>query len=162
MAYQADLSPLAFWLTKRDKEIAQIRLARFRRVDINPINWATAKRTALNPIVYMMIYIYVGMLIGVSGINYFQLWLKSLVDANGNKIWGITELNAIPMGGWAMQSTSSFSRLTVSCRSLAGGVCLRLLQDSLADPHCDLYRWYTKFHHNDDLGRPYERQVLCL
>lgn len=81
-----------------------MRLDRFRRVDINPINWATAKRTALNPATYMMIYIYVGMLIAVSGINYFQLWLKSLLNPDGSKVWGIIQLNAIPMGGWAMQS----------------------------------------------------------
>lgn len=99
----ADLSPLAFWLTASDRRIAQARLARFRRVDINPINLKTFWRTVKNPALYMIIYIYVGMLIGVSGINYFQLWLKSLKNADGTPRWGVSQLNAIPMGGYAMQ-----------------------------------------------------------
>lgn len=94
---------LAFWLNKRDYEIAQMRLSRFRRVDVKPINFATFKRTFKNPVTYLMIYIYVGMLIAVSGINYFQLWLKSLLNPDGTRMWGTTEYNAIPMGGSAMQ-----------------------------------------------------------
>lgn len=96
-------NPLAFWLTAEDKQIAQMRLERFRRVDINPINAKAFWRTIKNPALYMIIYIYVGMLIGVSGINYFQLWLKSLKNPDGSPVWGISQLNAIPMGGYAMQ-----------------------------------------------------------
>lgn len=80
-----------------------MRLDRFRRVDINPINAKAFWRTVKNPALYMIIFIYVGMLIGVSGINYFQLWLKSLENPDGSPVWGISQLNAIPMGGYAMQ-----------------------------------------------------------
>lgn len=96
-------NPRAFWLTKRDYEIARMRLNRFRRVDVKPINLATFKRTLTNPATWMALYLYVGMLIAVSGIDYFQLWLKSLVNPDGSRVWGITQLNAIPMGGRAMQ-----------------------------------------------------------
>ncbi|BEI88838.1 uncharacterized protein CcaverHIS019_0202000 [Cutaneotrichosporon cavernicola] len=96
-------NPRAFWLTKRDYEIARMRLDRFRRVDVKPIKPATFKRTFSSPQLYLAMYLYVGMLIAVSGIDYFQLWLKSLVNPDGSKVWGITQLNAIPMGGRAMQ-----------------------------------------------------------
>jgi len=45
------------------------RLERFHRVDVNPINWKAFVRTVKNPLLYLAIYIYVGMLIAVSGIN---------------------------------------------------------------------------------------------
>ncbi|GMK56362.1 hypothetical protein CspeluHIS016_0302020 [Cutaneotrichosporon spelunceum] len=96
-------NPLAFWLTKRDYEIGRMRLERFRRVDVKPIKPAAFKRTFASPITWLAVYLYVGMLIAVSGIDYFQLWLKSLVNLDGSKVWGISQLNAIPMGGRAMQ-----------------------------------------------------------
>lgn len=68
-------NPLAFWITPVDREIAMARLERFKRVDVNPINLKTFKRTLSNPFLYMAIYIYVGMLIAVSGIN-----CESLLD----------------------------------------------------------------------------------
>ncbi|WWC65456.1 uncharacterized protein I303_108074 [Kwoniella dejecticola CBS 10117] len=96
-------NPRAFWLKPRDKEIARERLDRFTRSSPNPINLKCALRTLKNPLLYMFIYMYVGMLIAPSGNSFFQLWLKSLVNKDGNKVWGISALNAIPMGGYAMQ-----------------------------------------------------------
>ncbi|WRT70479.1 uncharacterized protein IL334_007477 [Kwoniella shivajii] len=99
-------NPRAFWLNDSDMEIARERLARYTRESPNPINFKTLFRTLKNPILYCLIYIYVGMLIAPSGNSYFQLWLKSLKDANGNKLWGVSALNAIPLGGFAMQVTA--------------------------------------------------------
>ncbi|GFZ51574.1 hypothetical protein JCM24511_09341 [Saitozyma sp. JCM 24511] len=96
-------NPWARWLTPRDKEIVRARLARFTRESPNPINIACAVRTFKNPILYMMIYIYVSALIAPSGNGYFSLWLKSLKDANGKAVWSTVALNAIPIGGSAMQ-----------------------------------------------------------
>ncbi|TXT08635.1 hypothetical protein VHUM_02763 [Vanrija humicola] len=94
---------LAFWLTPRDYEIAQARLRRFRRESPNPINWPTFWRMLKNPMLYIMIWIYVGMLLAQSAGDYFQLWLKSLVHEDGTKVWTRTMLNAIPLGGYALQ-----------------------------------------------------------
>ncbi|KAK8850330.1 hypothetical protein IAR55_004247 [Kwoniella newhampshirensis] len=96
-------NPWAFWLKPKDHEIARARLNRVKRVSPNPINIPCALRTLKNPILYMMIWIYVGMLIAPSGNSYFQLWLRSLKNPDGSKVWGITQLNAIPLGGYAMQ-----------------------------------------------------------
>jgi hypothetical protein len=46
-------NPLAFWLTKRDYEIARMRLDRFRRVDVKPIKVSTFKRTLANPATWL-------------------------------------------------------------------------------------------------------------
>ncbi|KAL1406257.1 hypothetical protein Q8F55_007952 [Vanrija albida] len=94
---------LAFWLTERDYEIAQARLRRFRRESPNPINWPTFWRMLKNPILYIMIWIYVGMLLAQSAGDYFQLWLRALVHPDGTKVWSRTMLNAIPLGGYALQ-----------------------------------------------------------
>lgn len=113
-------SPLCKWITPADREIAMRRLERFHRVDVSPINFKTFVRTVKNPFLYLAIYIYVGMLIAVSGINCkspvgirlttdFQLWLKSLKHLDGTEVWGITQLNAIPMGGYAMQIAGMWS-----------------------------------------------------
>lgn len=99
-------NPRAFWFKLRDKEIAQARLKRFRRESPNPINIPTFLRTFKNPMTYMMIWIYVGMLIAQSACDYFQLWLKSLEHADGSKVWTKTMLNALPLGGYALQSKS--------------------------------------------------------
>jgi hypothetical protein len=32
----------------------------------------------------------------------FNLWLKSLTNANGDKIWSVSAINAIPIGGNAI------------------------------------------------------------
>ena len=57
----------AIWLTKRDKDIAADRLERTGRLSPSPVTWRTMKRVLLNPMTYMMICIYVGMLIAPSG-----------------------------------------------------------------------------------------------
>jgi len=112
----------AFWLTKRDKEIAAERLDRTHRVSPNPVTWKTMKRVLLNPIMWMMVCIYVSMLIAPSGnacesldrgqlrsatyCPVFNLWLRSLTNPDGSKVWSVNSLNAIPIAGFALQSTS--------------------------------------------------------
>ena len=61
-------SPMAIWFTAKDREIANMRLERYKRVSPDPISWACAKRTARNPLTYAMCFIYCACLFGVSGI----------------------------------------------------------------------------------------------
>lgn len=42
-------------------------------------------------------------MIGNYGYNYFGLFLKSLKNANGSKTWTVAQVNAIPIGGSAIQ-----------------------------------------------------------
>lgn len=60
-------SPRAKWFKPKDQEIALSRLNRFSRVSPSPINLACLKRTLMNPILYALVWIYVGLLIAPSG-----------------------------------------------------------------------------------------------
>lgn len=37
------------------------------------------------------------------GLSYFSLFLKTLVDGQGNRLWSTTQVNTIPIGGGAVQ-----------------------------------------------------------
>ncbi|KAL7420923.1 hypothetical protein Q5752_004877 [Cryptotrichosporon argae] len=93
----------AFWMTKRDKEIAAERLERYHRASPKPLSFPTAKRAVVNPVTWMVVCIYIGMLIAPSGSGYFNLWLKSLVNPDGTKVWSVNALSAVPIGGYALQ-----------------------------------------------------------
>ena len=41
--------------------------------------------------------------LGNYGYNYFGLFLKSLTNANGTRTWSTAQVNAIPIGGSAIQ-----------------------------------------------------------
>ena len=47
--------------------------------------------------------LYCCIVLGNYGYNYFGLFLKSLKDANGKPTWTISQVNAIPIGGGAIQ-----------------------------------------------------------
>lgn len=118
-------SKLAFWFKPHDKVIAEARLERWRRKSPNAINFRTAKKVALNPMTYHLAYIYIGMLIASYGSNCewrrttifpstsllitdLNLFLQSLVNPDGTKVWTREALSAVPIGGYAMQSKYPF------------------------------------------------------
>lgn len=50
-----------------------------------------------------MAILYCCIVLGNYGYNYFGLFLKSLKNGNGNPTWTISQINAIPIGGGAIQ-----------------------------------------------------------
>lgn len=95
-------NPWAFWLKPRHVEIAKERTQRFRRADNKKFTLASIKRTFSQPLFYFFITLYPAAVLAQAGYQYFSLFLKSLKDANGNPLWTVTAVNAIPIGGSAI------------------------------------------------------------
>ncbi|KAJ2975006.1 hypothetical protein NQ176_g5759 [Zarea fungicola] len=95
-------NPWAIWYKKVHSELALGRLARTNRVDAKPISWAGAKRTFTHWLVYIIGALYIAMVLGTSGADYFGLFLKSIHLADGSPRWKPTDINLIPIGGSAI------------------------------------------------------------
>jgi hypothetical protein len=103
---------------------------RFHRADNKKFTLASIKRTFSQPLFYFFITLYPASVLAQAGYQCgssqlpillmdqgclrrqarvdadsladFSLFLKSLKDANGNPLWAVTSVNAIPIGGSAI------------------------------------------------------------
>ncbi|KAL4967003.1 major facilitator superfamily domain-containing protein [Aspergillus stella-maris] len=92
-------NPWSFWLKRNHTEYALHRLDRENRVSMKPVTWAAAKRTFSTWLVYVIGVMYIAMVIGTSGYNYFNLFLKSIANSDGSPRWSTEQVNLIPLGG---------------------------------------------------------------
>ncbi|OAA34940.1 Major facilitator superfamily transporter [Metarhizium rileyi] len=95
-------NPWAFWFKRVHAECALHRLERGNRLDVRPITWAAAKRTFSTWLVYVVGVMYMAMVLGTSGCNYFGLFLKSIMNSDGLPRWTTVQVNLIPIGGSAI------------------------------------------------------------
>lgn len=95
-------NPRAIWFKKNDGELSLERLARNGRAKPKRITWASAKRTFSGWVVYFVATLYAATVLGTYGYVYFSLFLKSLKNPDGSKRWSTAEVNAIPIGGSAI------------------------------------------------------------
>lgn len=96
-------NPWAFWFTEDMAKISMDRLARHGRAEPKKMTWAAARRTFSNWIVYFIATLYIASVLASYGYAYFSLFLKSLTNADGTKTWNTSQVNAIPIGGNAIQ-----------------------------------------------------------
>lgn len=94
-------SPRAFWLNDRHLEIANERSKRFGRAANKSFNLRAVKRAFKSPQTLLIPTLYVASQLAQQGYLYFNLWLKSLKNADGSPRWSITQVNALPMAGYA-------------------------------------------------------------
>lgn len=66
---------------------------------------------------YFIAVLYISTVLGSYGYQYFALFLKNLKNADGTKVWRVTQVNAIPIGGSAIQVV--FGRLLRALISLS-------------------------------------------
>lgn len=95
-------NPRAFWFRKIHAELSMERLARNGRAEPKKMTWAGAKRTFSGWVVYFIAILYIATVLGTYGYVYFSLFLKSLKRPNGTPRWTVSEVNAIPIGGSAI------------------------------------------------------------
>src|SRR5689334_18505881 len=95
-------NPRAFWFKKVDAEMAMERLARHHRTEPKKVTWASTKRTFSGWIVYFIAVLYISTVIASWGYNFFNLFLKSLNNADGSRVWSVEAVNVIPIGGGAI------------------------------------------------------------
>lgn len=100
--YPHNPNPRAFWFTATHARIAQGRLEREGRSDAKKITWSAAKRAAKLWVAYLIPILYITTVIASYGYNYFNLFLKSVTNADGTKRWSTSQVNSIPIGGGAI------------------------------------------------------------
>lgn len=95
-------NPRAFWFRKIHAELSMERLARNGRAEPKKMTWAGVKRTFSGWVVYFIAILYIATVLGTYGYVYFSLFLKSLKRPDGTPRWTVSEVNAIPIGGSAI------------------------------------------------------------
>lgn len=95
-------NPRAFWFKEVHAELALERLARNGRAEPKKMTWAGVKRTFEGWVVYFIGILYIATVLGTWGYSYFTLFLKSLGKPDGSPRWPIAMVNAIPIGGSAI------------------------------------------------------------
>lgn len=95
-------NPRAFWFKKVHGELSLERLARNGRAEPKKMTWAGVKRTFSGWVVYFIAILYIATVLGTYGYVYFGLFLKSLKNPDGSARWTVSQVNAIPIGGSAI------------------------------------------------------------
>ncbi|TVY84691.1 putative transporter SEO1 [Lachnellula suecica] len=95
-------NPRAFWFTKGHAVMAMERLERHNRAEPKRMTWAGVKRTFSTWVVYFIAVLYIATVLGSFGYVYFNLFLKSLKHPDGSNVWSTSQVNAIPIGGGAI------------------------------------------------------------
>ncbi|OOO06664.1 major facilitator superfamily MFS_1 [Aspergillus oryzae] len=95
-------NPRAFWFKKVHAELSMERLARNGRAEPKRMTWAGVKRTFSGWVVYFIAVLYIATVLGTYGYVYFSLFLKALKRPDGSPRWSVSQVNAIPIGGSAI------------------------------------------------------------
>lgn len=95
-------NPNAVWLNEEHVSMASERLERHGRDDAKRITWKSAKRTFSMWVTYLIPTLYILTVLAPYGYNYFNLFLKSLRNPDGEPTWTREQVNAIPIAGGAI------------------------------------------------------------
>lgn len=95
-------NPRAVWFKKVHAELSLERLARHGRAEPKKMTWGAAKRAFSGWVCYFIAVLYIATVLGTYGYVYFNLFLKSLKNPDGSRRWSTAEVNAIPIGGSAI------------------------------------------------------------
>ncbi|CAM1505016.1 Fc.00g106530.m01.CDS01 [Cosmosporella sp. VM-42] len=97
----------ALWLTNVEKRIAQDRMGEFGAHTSQLIPASILKRKLRKLIVHPVTYFYLfSFALGAwahRANSYFVLYLESLKDASGNRLYSTYQVNILPLGGYALQ-----------------------------------------------------------
>ncbi|KHN94025.1 Major facilitator superfamily domain, general substrate transporter [Metarhizium album ARSEF 1941] len=72
------------------------------------------RRTFSTWLVYVVGTIYIAMVLGTSGYNYFGLFLKSIRNSDGSPRWTTVQVNLIPIGGSAINVVFALIAIVVA------------------------------------------------
>ncbi|CAJ2511307.1 Uu.00g069320.m01.CDS01 [Anthostomella pinea] len=95
-------NPRAFWFKEGHARLAMERLERHGRAEPKKMSWAAAQRTFRSWVVYFIPVLYISTVLASYGYNYFNLFLKALKNPDGTPRWSVSDINAIPIGGGAI------------------------------------------------------------
>jgi hypothetical protein len=92
----------AIWLKDEQVQASIDRLHRYKQKKSGKITWKDAKVTYMSWPIWLFSALYISTSIGSGGYQTFILYLESLVKPNGKPVWSVSKLNAIPIGGGAI------------------------------------------------------------
>ncbi|WWD20560.1 hypothetical protein CI109_105036 [Kwoniella shandongensis] len=95
-------NPWSFWLKEKHITLAKERSLRFRRATNKRFTFDSVKRAVKQPPIYLFPTLYIIAQLSQQGYLYFNLWLKSLKHADGTPVWSVAQVNALPIGGYAI------------------------------------------------------------
>ncbi|KAL3301351.1 major facilitator superfamily transporter [Colletotrichum asianum] len=95
-------NPRAFWFKKGHAQLAMERLERHGKAEPKKMTWAATRRAFKSWVIYFLPVLYIATVLETYGNNYFNLFLKSLKNADGSARWSTDQVNAIPIGGSAI------------------------------------------------------------
>jgi sugar phosphate permease len=95
-------NPRAIWFTQEHARQAMERLDRHGRAEPKKMTWEGVRRTFSNWVVYFIPVLYISTVLASWGYAYFGLFLKSVKNVDGTLRWSLSEVNAIPIGGSAI------------------------------------------------------------
>ncbi|WWC57476.1 uncharacterized protein I303_100008 [Kwoniella dejecticola CBS 10117] len=106
----------AFWLRDVDVETAQLRMKRIKRSLPKGWSWKAVKSLVTGP--HNWLAWAFGLLggQGTVGTRYFNLWLKSLKNADGSKRYSVEKLNLIPVASAGISVVSLLTLMSLSDR----------------------------------------------
>lgn len=81
----------------------QVNLLQTSRSGFDASSDKMSRRTFSSWVVYFIAILYIACVLASAGYGYFSLFLKSLKNADGTKVWSVSAINAIPIGGSAIQ-----------------------------------------------------------
>ncbi|WWC67194.1 uncharacterized protein I206_101101 [Kwoniella pini CBS 10737] len=109
-------NPLAKWLKPEDVEIGLRRMGNQGRALPVGWSWKTAKSLVTRPQNWAIWAGYTIYCQGATGNGYFNLWLKSLKNANGHARYTVSQINTIPIACSCINIVSLLIILTISDR----------------------------------------------
>ncbi|WWC66633.1 uncharacterized protein I206_100536 [Kwoniella pini CBS 10737] len=95
-------NPLSFWLRPKHVAVAVERTKKFKRADNKKFTLSSVKKAITGPLFYCFVILYVASVLAQASYQYFNLYLKSLKNADGSATWSVAQINAIPIGGGAI------------------------------------------------------------
>jgi hypothetical protein len=93
----------------------------------------------------------------------FNLFLKSLTNPDGSRVWSVAQVNAIPIGEYLPAKRTDGRRRCDHYRyGLVLGFRIGLLPDPMASSHGASGHWIHPLHHLGSLGCPPWSQIFRL
>jgi ACS family pantothenate transporter-like MFS transporter len=92
----------AIWLSDDDVKIALSRAQKFKKKSAGKFVWRDIPRLLFDYKVWVFLLSYTTWTWSRFGLSYFNLWLKSLKNAEGAARFSSYQLNLIPVGGYAI------------------------------------------------------------
>lgn len=132
----------ALWLTGPEKRLARQRMSEYGVNTSKPISATILKRKLgkiiVHPVTWFYLFAFAFNAWAHRGTSYFVLYLETIKDAAGNRVYDTFHVNILPLGGYALQIVTTLTLNYLSDRfrwrwqisifsALANGICLAVL-----------------------------------